>query len=91
MKEKYQLKEHNGVLGTPRLERRNVRAEIPKIVHEDEVESICTRVLTSAFWLWDAGKSFQAHATHDEKAPTGIVHSMERFCPDITGCVDGCG
>ena len=50
VKEKYQLKEHNGVLETPRLERRNMRAEIPKIVHEeDEVESICTRVLTSAF------------------------------------------
>ena len=50
VKEKYQLKEPNGVLETPRLERRNMRAEIPEIVHEeDEVESICTRVLTSAF------------------------------------------
>ena len=49
-KEKHQLKEHNVVLETPRFERQNMRAETPKIVQEeDEVESICTRVVTSAF------------------------------------------
>lgn len=49
-KEKYQSKEHNVVLETPRFERQNVRAETPKIVDvEDEAESICTRVVTSTF------------------------------------------
>lgn len=48
--ERSQTKDHNIVLETPRFERQNVRAETPNIAHEDnEVESNCTRVLSSAF------------------------------------------
>lgn len=74
-KEKYQLKEHNVVLETPRFERQNMRAETSKTVQEeDEIESICTRVVPSAFgFRTPAGVSKHMHATYHEKATAGTV------------------